>query len=152
MQSKMMINKKLWIFLLIFTITQSCNNNHKPKYDDEEMLIRYLQEKQNLPIIPEKNYAIAIMQIGMCGACTEFNKTKVVEYFAKASNLSSKILILSDKDEKIQQYFLSNCRNNLTIFLDNGIDISKYGLRYSKDVLIKIQNKAVYEYTLLYGK
>lgn len=147
-----MVSKKICLFLFIFSMTQSCKNNDNPKYDNEELLINYLQKKQGLSIITEKNYVMAIMQIGICGACTEFNKTKIVEYFSEASNLSTKILILSDKDEKLQQYFLSNCSSDLILLADNGIDITKYGLRYSKDLLLKIRNKAVYEYSFLEGK
>lgn len=145
------LSKKTGLFLFIFFIAQSCKNNDKHRYDNEEMLIKYLKEKQNLVISSEKKYAISIMQMGMCGACTEFNKTKIVEYFSLLDNQSMKILILSDKDEKIQKYFLSKLGNNLIVFVDNGVDISRYGLRYSKDLLLKISNNFVSDYTFLEG-
>ena len=147
-----MVSKKIFLFLFIFLTAQSCKNNNKPKYDNEKLLINYLQKKQGLTIITEKSYVMAIMQIGICGACTEFNKTKIVEYISQSSNLSTKILILSDKNEKLQQYFLSNCGSDLILLTDNGVDITKYGLRYSKDLLLKIRNNTVYEYSFLEGK
>lgn len=146
------LRTNIWICLLIFTINQSCKNYKKPKYDNEELLINYLQKIQNLTIKPDKYYYIAIMQIGMCGGCTEFNKIQIVAYFSKISNLSTKILILSDKDERLQQYFSSNCSDEVIVLLDNGVDISKYGLRYSKDLLLKIENNIVSEYSFLEGK
>jgi hypothetical protein len=147
----MRLSEKIGLFIFIFFMVQSCKNNDKPKYENEVTLIKYLKEKQNLVISSEKKYAISIMQMGMCGACTEFNKTKIVEYFSLLNNQSIKILILSDKDEKIQKYFLGKFGNNLIVFVDNGVDISKYGLRYSKDLLLEISNNSVSEYTFLEG-
>lgn len=149
----MILNRiSLLFFVLIVLVTLSCKIRDKPKYDNEKLLLDYLKSKQNLEIVPNKIYNIAIMQIGMCGACTEFNKTKIVEYFSRVCELSLKVLILSDKNEKLEQYFLNNCGNDVIIQTGNGIDIPKYGLRYSKDVLIKIKDASVFEYTFLEGK
>lgn len=149
----MTLNKvSLLFFVLTISVIFSCENHVKSKYDNEKLLFDYLKRKQNLEIVHNEIYEIAIMQIGMCGACTEFNKTKIVEYFSRVSKLSNKILILSDKNEKLEQYFLNNCGNDLIIQTGNGIDISKYGLRYSKDLLIKIKDASVLEYSFLEGK
>lgn len=145
----MMLNK---ISIFLFFSILSCKSPNKPRYDNEKLLFDYLKTIQKLKIMPNKTYNIAIIQIGICGACTEFNKTKIKDYFSQLDNMSLKILILSDENKELEQYFLNFFSNNLILYKDNGINISRYGLRYSKDLLIKIKNESVSEFIFLEGK
>ena len=144
-----MLNK---ISIFLFFSILSCKSPNKPRYDNEKLLFDYLKTIQKLKIMPNKTYNIAIIQIGICGACTEFNKTKIKDYFSQLDNMSLKILILSDENKELEQYFLNFFSNNLILYKDNGINISRYGLRYSKDLLIKIKNESVSEFIFLEGK
>ncbi len=123
---------------LIFLLTlMACQD--KKLTIDEQHLDTYFKQKQNRDLTKSKDFFIVIIS-GNCGSCTE----KTINFLRKIGSKNAnkftdyeKIVIIPDNNAEV----LDSLKNtNLKIIVDEGYEMEKYGINFSKNVFFQFNN------------
>lgn len=145
------IGKIVIILFFAVAINTGCHDSEKPSFNREKELFSYLSDIHGLELDEfQDETALFLMQLDMCGACTERNKQFVHKLLSKRKGLK-KIVVLSRKDIYMTD-FLKSSSEDVVILTDKNFSINKYGLRFTKDIFVLIANQKVNMFSFLTPK
>jgi thioredoxin-related protein len=130
-----------WTILCIF-LFNSCNEK---KFDREEYLVRFINDKIKHLIPEDKEYNLIILQTLYCGACSE-EVLDAINTVLGQDTLSDNIIVMQPSRKKIKEK-LPNI-NNATYVIDKENNIGLYGLNYPHDLYFRMAGTEI-KYWLL---
>lgn len=81
--------------------------------------------------------AIFIIQVDMCGSCTEEKKEEMCAYAVEKDY--SLVVILSKFRQDIEDK-LSSCTSDYLILKDYDQNLTRYGLRFTENLILRYEN------------
>lgn len=137
------------IICILLTAFFSCTTNHAVRsFEREKELQNYFSKIQETDISNQKESYIAIFQDGFCGACTIEAITFLNNFFNQNNKEQPKLIVCSPaKENMLKQKFKDV--PNVQFFIDKDEKLSRYGLVYTQDLLFKIKNGKVIDWSLL---
>lgn len=132
--------------LLLLCIAGSCQKGKKD-FTHFGDLKNYLAKVHGVEM-PENESIIFLLQLDMCGACTEQNKLHAVKFLRE--NSGKKYIILSRQDNDLASFFLQHLGEHaVNILQDDGLEIERYGLRFAKDLMLVLDQGQIQDWSYL---
>lgn len=122
----------------------SCSHSEKGR--EESDLLMFLRDFQ--PDALKGEQTVFLLQVGMCGTCTE----ETMEYlkgFLEEAPENKITFILSSKDQAMEEFLHSAAPGRGVLIPENPMTFSSYGIRFSKDLLVRLTDGRISEWTFL---
>ena len=124
------------VFVALLFLT-SCDNK---KFEREEYLSRYVDEKLKNDVPVTGEYNLIILQTLFCGACSDEVLDAINTSFSN-DTLTPNIVVMQPSRKKIKEKLI-NLRH-ITYILDNENNIGRYGLNYPHDIYFRMSGTQI---------
>lgn len=121
---------------IILLLTFSCKL--KNKFDREEYVFRYLREVAKVDISKKNDFILFVVNNNVCSCSGDLNEIITMNFL---QNTRTKYLVVG-KNDSISENLKSKLKN-VTVFVDENENLSKYGLNNATHYLFDFKNKEI---------
>ncbi|MDY0143921.1 MAG: hypothetical protein RBR97_18725 [Bacteroidales bacterium] len=129
--------KKLSVCIILFLLFQSC----KQKYENEDLLFRYIKEHQKEQVIEKEYNLLTLRSYNRCATCYTFNLDTVLKSIID-SNFTIQLYVLFDDKMMFSKYKKSK-ENKLECLFSENTDLDKYGIDKAYPTIFHIKNEKI---------
>lgn len=116
-------------------------------FEREDMLFSYFKDEQAIDLKKEKATYIVIFQEGICGACETETMAFLKTYFKEEQDNFRKIFVGTGRKGDLFKKTLNRIVEHT--YIEDPQKVARYGLRYVRDLVFKIENGELVFWSML---